>query len=278
MADLLAPGVWWLHETRGSNVFLVEAGDALALIDTGFASSADGIIEELARIAPGRSLTHLLLTHAHPDHTGAAEALRSHFGAQLLAGRGDCTIEAGRAVLSPLANRGPRAPRWLAPLARLRRTARGRGARSERVAPEVLTVDRPLEGELEVASGLLAVPVPGHTPGSYCFVLPERGIAFVGDLVISHRDGLARALARANVDDAAYLEVLRRFADRAPEMGCAGHGPPVLTGFRHQLQELAAQPRRSLWSPRLAMKRVRRMRDFARSISRVRRAPSTKTR
>ena len=25
MADLLLPGVWWLHGTRGSNVFLVRA-------------------------------------------------------------------------------------------------------------------------------------------------------------------------------------------------------------------------------------------------------------
>ena len=48
MADLLAPGLWWLHGTRGSNVYLVESDDGqLALVDTGFSSSAEAIIGEL---------------------------------------------------------------------------------------------------------------------------------------------------------------------------------------------------------------------------------------
>ena len=46
MADLLAPGLWWLHGTRGSNVYLVESDDGqLALVDTGFSSSAEAIID-----------------------------------------------------------------------------------------------------------------------------------------------------------------------------------------------------------------------------------------
>ncbi|MDA1004433.1 MAG: MBL fold metallo-hydrolase, partial [Chloroflexi bacterium] len=75
MADVIAPGVWWLHGTRGSNVFAIDAGGQLLLIDTGFASSADAIITELAQIAPGRRLDAILLTHSHVDHAGAAAAL-----------------------------------------------------------------------------------------------------------------------------------------------------------------------------------------------------------
>ena len=94
IADLVVPGVWWLHETRGSNVYLVEASDGqLLLIDCGFASSADGIIAELEQIAPGRGLDQLLLTHSHVDHSGAAMELRERLGATVAVGRGDCTAD-----------------------------------------------------------------------------------------------------------------------------------------------------------------------------------------
>jgi len=284
LADAVAPGVWWLHETRGSNVFLVEAGDALALVDTGFASSADGIVAEIERVAPGRRLTHVLLTHGHFDHTGAAGELRERLGALVVAGAGDCVLEDGHHVvrvdvgpshrrrrLLRLVGRARRAPRRL--VRELRRLGRPRAPPPPPPEPTPpLRVDVALEGEREITPGLLAVPVPGHTPGSYCFVLPERGVAFVGDLVISHRDGLARSLAFANRDDGAYLDVLRQFAERAPEIGCAGHGPPVVGDFGKQLRALAALPRRSLFDPRQGLRRLRRMRDFSRAISEVRRS------
>ena len=259
MADVIAPGVWWLHGTRGSNVFAIDAGGQLLLIDTGFASSADAIITELAQIAPGRRLDAILLTHSHVDHAGAAAALRSEYGCAVVAGAGDCSRgEHGVSVLEE-------------PLGRshmLRRSLRMLRPRAPR--PEVI-VDRPLSGGALVAPGLLAIPTPGHTPGSYCFVDADRGIAFVGDLVISHADGvIARALAMANSDDAQYLATLATFAGQAPAAGCAGHGPPIFDDFGARLRELAALPRRSPFSPRGVLERARRMRAFTRMVSRRR--------
>lgn len=83
----------------------------------------------------------------------------------------------------------------------------------------------------------------GHTPGSYCYLDTVRGVAFVGDLVISHVDGLARPMQSSNADEAQYLETLRRFAERAPEVGCPGHGAPVLSEFGTQLLGLSLLPR-----------------------------------
>jgi glyoxylase-like metal-dependent hydrolase (beta-lactamase superfamily II) len=117
------------------------------------------------------------------------------------------------------------------------------------------------------------VPTPGHTPGSYCYVDVRRGIAFVGDLVISHGDSLARPLKASNADDEAYLGSVARFAERAPEIGCAGHGPPVLAGFGEQLRELAALPRRGGFSPRVVLDRMRRLQAFRKGMSRRERPP-----
>lgn len=261
MPDQIVPGVWWLRGTRGSNVYLVEAQDGqLLLVDSGFATSAAGIVADLAAVARGRPVSQILLTHAHVDHAGAAMQLREQLGAQVVAGAGDCTSD-GRDgwVLHEATGRSHRARRviqkLLGPVA----------------PPPLVIVDRPLAGQVTVAPGILAVPTPGHTPGSYCYVDEERGVAFVGDLVISHSDALTRPMAVANADDTLYLASLHSFAERAPQVGCAGHGRPVTEGFGAQLRQLATMPRRSLLSPFGMLQRARRLRKFASEIARQRR-------
>ncbi len=53
MAEAVAEGAWWLHGTRGCNVYLVRTDSALVLIDTGFGSSLGGIVRDIATVAPG---------------------------------------------------------------------------------------------------------------------------------------------------------------------------------------------------------------------------------
>ena len=135
-----------------------------------------------------------------------------------------------------------------------------------RALPATAPVDLPIDGRTEVAPGILAVPVPGHTAGSMCFVRTAHAaagpaVACVGDLVISHREGLSRSLVAANRDDAQYLESLRRFADEAPDTGLAGHGYPVRTGFAPALRELATSEREP-WSLSNAWRRARRIAAF----------------
>lgn len=256
MADRVAPGAWWLHATSGSNVYLLEVeGGDLVLIDTGFGSSAPGIIAEVESLAPGRGVSLILLTHHHVDHAGAAAALRAHYGCPVAAGAADCEVS-GEGVFEL------REPLGRSHLMRRLGRLGGRGG------AERLTVDRPLTGGMRVAPGVLAVPTPGHTPGSYCYVASDRDLAFVGDLVISHDDTLARPLKMANDDDAQYLRTLAWFAEQAPAIGCAGHGPPVLADFAAQLRALAALPRRSMLSPRGMLDRARRMGAFSRRIRR----------
>ncbi len=256
MADLLAPGLWWLHGTRGSNVYLVEADDGqLALVDTGFASSAGAILGEVA-LHEGR-LSAILLTHMHRDHSGAAAAVREATGARLCIGRRDCFERDGRAFLHTTVGR----------------THIGRFlfARFQRSRPVDVPVDFCIEGETEILPGIRAVPVPGHTPGSCCFVVDRLDAAFVGDLVISHDGELTRSMRLANHDDEQYLESIRQFGAVAPELGLPGHGIPLLNGFGDALRELAELPRRPA-GLRTTGGRALRMARFGRGISRKRAA------
>lgn len=254
MADLLAPGLWWLHGTRGSNVYLVEADDGrLAMVDTGFASSAPAILDEVR--AHGGTLSAILLTHMHRDHSGAAAAVREATGALLYIGRGDCFQREGQAFLHSTVGR-THVARFLV----------GRLSRSD--APDV-PVDVCIEAESEILPGIRAIPVPGHTAGSCCFVVDRLGAAFVGDLVISHGGELTRSMRLANRDDEQYLESIRQFAAAASESGLPGHGVPVMSGFGDALRELAALPRRPMGVRTLAERAVR-MSRFGRNLSRKR--------
>ena len=256
MVERLADGLWWLHGTRGSNVFLVEADDGqLALVDCGFASSAAAIERELASLASGRPLSAILLTHRHSDHAGAAEAVRKATGASVIAGRADCTASDEGMVLFPT----------------LGRSHFGRRFRMIGGQPLAIPVANAIENPTDVLPGIRAVPTPGHTPGSVCFVVDRLGAAFVGDLVISHSGTLTRSMRSANHDDPQYLESIRAFANIAPGIGLPGHGSPLMAGFGDALRALAALPRRKS-SPRIVAGRVVRMATFTRGMVRRRKA------
>lgn len=258
MAERLTHGLWWLHGTRGSNVFLVEADDGrLALVDTAFGTSAGPIVREIAGAGAGRPLSLIMLTHRHTDHSGAAAQVREQTGAEVVAGLGDCREEDGAPVIRPSLGRSH--------AGRLFRRRFGADARP-------IPVAHPIAEETEVLPGIRAIPVPGHTPGSLCFVVDRIGAAFVGDLVISHRGRLARSMQSANGDDRLYLRTMAEFAATAPEIGLPGHGTPIMTGFGDALRELAALPRRAA-TPRTMAERAVRMASFTHGMVR-RRSPA----
>ena len=252
MTDEVAPGVWWLSGTRGCNVYLVRADDgSFVLVDSGFASSASAIVRETRLVAGDAPVTHLLLTHHHGDHSGAAAEVARELGAVLTAGVDDCDRLDGRAWLS--------AQRMLRPrrlLLRVQRLLRRPSQPQQRVE-----IKRTLSGTVEVAPGLVAHHVPGHTPGSYCYVAERAGACFVGDLVIGHRSALSRSLAAANNDDGQYSrEMLRFTVEGATDLGYPGHGYPRRR-FSDALATLAREPREP-WTLRNAPGRVWRLAAF----------------
>lgn len=251
MASTISEGVWWLHGTRGCNVYLVRARDgSYAIVDTGFGGNVEPVMEEVREIVGAEAITMILLTHFHSDHTGAAHELAEKLGAEVRAGLGDCQQVDDK---------------WELQSHSFRVSKRRNGAVSTSNPIPV----RPVEDGEEVLPGIVAVPTPGHTAGSYCFVVEDAGVALVGDLVISHSDGLSRTLVAANSDDSTYLESIRSFAERVPDIGCPGHGKPVMDEFGEQLRWLSERPRERL-KPWQVPRRMKRLFDFYRFVNRRR--------
>ncbi|HEY0938271.1 MAG TPA: MBL fold metallo-hydrolase [Trebonia sp.] len=229
----VAPGVHRLGDDV-VNFYLIEQADGLVLVDAGLPGHLSQLRGQLA--GSGRSLGDIravLLTHAHPDHTGLASRLQEA-GAQIWVHQQDAAILA----------RGPRSAlrlakpeRSLLPYLLARPAAIGTPLHLARkgafTAPKVsdfrtFSADRLLE---EVPGSPQAVALAGHTPGSTAYLFADRGLLFTGDALVTH-DGLTGYTGPTLVcrgfthDSAAALAALDRLDGLDAATLLPGHGQP----------------------------------------------------
>ncbi len=152
---------------RFVNVFLI-TGRSLTLIDTGVAGCERQIFEYVRTI--GRDpleITRVLLTHSHPDHIGAARAIREATG---------CCIAAHAAEQAWIENVN---------LQCRERPVPGFHALVGGPVPLSHTLD---DGEVLALDGdhnldLIVLHTPGHSAGSVSFLMKSEGVLFTGDAV-----------------------------------------------------------------------------------------------
>jgi glyoxylase-like metal-dependent hydrolase (beta-lactamase superfamily II) len=201
----LASDVWRLAERVRPliNVYLV--GDVL--IDAGRRQDEGRIMRELE----GRPLAMVALTHAHPDHQGAAHAVCEARQVPLACHAADVDAMEGRrsmdgtSAIGRFVNR-----RWGGPPHR---------------------VERVLQEGDEVA-GFRVLHAPGHAPGEVILFRDHDRVAICGDVIrtISYATLRARILEPPdgfNVDSAENRASIRKLARLGPSLILPGHGPAV---------------------------------------------------
>lgn len=200
----------------GTNSYLLGEG-AVAVIDPGPDEPAHLAALEAA-LAPGERITHVLVTHAHRDHSLLARPLAARWGAEVLA-FGDAA--AGR---SPLP----------APLAGLAGLGGGEGVDAG-FAPDRALADGAV---LDLPAGrLTALWTPGHMGNHLCFLWAD--IAFSGDHVMGWATSI---VSPPDGDMTAYMASLDRLAAARPRRLLPGHGAPVEDPTA-RIAELAAHRR-----------------------------------
>ncbi|MCD1624667.1 MAG: MBL fold metallo-hydrolase [Paracoccaceae bacterium] len=208
------PSPMTLH---GTNTYII-GGTDLAVIDPG-PDHADHLKAILAAVGPHQQITHILVTHAHVDHSPLSRALSQATGAPVLA-FGDAV--AGRSpVMQQLAAQGL--------------AGGGEGVDRDFVPDQCLP-----HGAIVSGSGwtLEAVWTPGHFGNHLCFGFND--ILFSGDLVMGWASSLVSPPDGDLSDFMASCIALRRRNDR---LYLSGHGAPV-NDPRARLDWLIAHRRR----------------------------------
>ena len=153
--------------------FLLEAGDASVMIDTGMVGEPFFIRRLFRRVGlKPQSLKAILLTHGHLDHAGNLAWLKEWSGARVYAHPQEARHIAGSYPYTGIT-------RWCGRL-----EAAGRTAFRYRAAP----IDEPLiDGqELPFWDGLRVIHLPGHTAGHCGFYSAKHDLLFSGDMFASY--------------------------------------------------------------------------------------------
>ncbi len=180
----------------GTGTYVVGHGK-VAVIDPG-PDLPEHVAALLAGLA-GETVSHILITHTHLDHSPAAAALQAATGA-------------------PTHGFGPH----------------GRyGDTGESGADLAFTPDHRLgDGDGVEGPGwrLEAVHTPGHASNHLCFALPQERALFSGDHVMGWS---TTVVAPPDGDMAAYMRSLAKLRQRRDEIFWPTHGGPIRDPQRH---------------------------------------------
>ncbi len=186
---------------RGTNTYLVGETD-LAVIDPG-PEDEQHLHAILAALAPGQRISHILVTHAHLDHSPLARRLAARTGAPVYA-YGDAT--AGRSLV-------------------MQQLHLSGGAQGGEGVDAGFTPDIPLaDGETLTGPGwqITAHWTPGHFGNHMCFTLEDA--IFTGDLVMGWASSL---VSPPDGDLSDFMDSCRKLHGLDAKVYHPGHGAPV---------------------------------------------------
>ncbi|MBN8975080.1 MAG: MBL fold metallo-hydrolase [Rhizobiales bacterium] len=181
----------------GTVSYIVGRGK-VAIIDPGPDNAAHA--QALLDAVKGETVTHIVVTHTHNDHSPNTPRIKAATGAPVYA---EGVHRASR-------------PRY----------------ESEKHNPES-GADRDFKPEVTLRDGdviegdgwrLEAVATPGHTANHMAFSWPERELMFIGDHVMGWSTSIVAPPDGSMVD---YMASLDRLTQRKEHLYFSGHGPEI---------------------------------------------------
>jgi glyoxylase-like metal-dependent hydrolase (beta-lactamase superfamily II) len=178
---------------KGTGTYLV-GRDEVAVIDPG--PQLPGHLAALLRALDGATVSHILVTHTHVDHSPLAAALKAATGA-------------------PVFGFGPHP---------------AHGSAGELGGDRDFVPDARLDdGDVVTGRGwtLEAIHTPGHASNHLCFALREEACVFTGDHVMGWS---TTVVSPPDGDMAAYMASLDKLRQRPEQLYIPSHGPEVTDG------------------------------------------------
>ena len=222
----VAPGLDQLR-ALASRVTVVTAGESALVIDAGAKGSTPIVLWglEALGIAP-EQVAVIAITHHHPDHTGGLPRLFEATGARVAAHSLDAGVIAGS---EPRPD--PYQNEFVAGVTRpIVRALYGDGVEVDTLLKDGDVL--PFEEEVRV------VHTPGHTPGSTCYYIPEKGAVIVGDAMQRRFGKLGPPSERVTADNRMARESLARLLPLDFHTICFSHYPPLTENAHGELEML----------------------------------------
>jgi glyoxylase-like metal-dependent hydrolase (beta-lactamase superfamily II) len=207
----------WLIPLGNVNGVLLEGDDGeLVLIDAGFPNHETAVFDALSTL--GRrpeDLSHIVFTHAHPDHIGSAAAIVKRTGAKTWMHPLDAPIAE---------NGGPFRPMKPSPRPVQRILFRIFWRPNEPIAP--VGIDQHIhDGEtLPLAGGLKVIHTPGHSAGHVSLLWRDDRLLIVGD-VGSNMAGVSDPLGFEDQEQGRRSQ--RQLASLNFQAAAFGHGRAI---------------------------------------------------
>ena len=188
---------------KGTGTYIIGHGK-VAIVDPG--PDQQDHIDAVLRAVRGETVTHILVTHTHRDHSPNTARIKAATGATVYA-------------------EGPhRASR---PRYESEKISSESGADRD-FRPDIAVRDsETIEGQ---GWALQAVATPGHTANHLAFAWQDRKMLFVGDHVMGWSTSIVAPPDGSMID---YMASLQRLTARSEDLYFSGHGPEIPDGPRY---------------------------------------------
>jgi glyoxylase-like metal-dependent hydrolase (beta-lactamase superfamily II) len=204
---------------KGSATFVLGRGE-VAVIDPGPKDEAhiDAILAAL--VEHGETVSHVLVTHTHPDHSPGTALLKERTGAKSYGfGRHpvepDTPEDAFEYPKKDNGNADPHDPEA---------TSEEHRGDVDFVPDHAVTTGDVITGKGWRAE---ALHTPGHISNHLCFALPDLGLVFTGDHVMGWSTSV---ISPPGGDLSDYLASLQLLAGRRESIYVPTHGKPIPKG------------------------------------------------
>ena len=187
--------------TLSGTVSYIVGRGKVAIIDPGPDDEAHA--KALLDAVRGETVTHILITHTHRDHSPNAARIKAATGAPTYA---EGVHRASRPYYES-------------------ETMSTEAGADRDFKPDIVVRD----GEIINGDGwsLEVVATPGHTANHIAFAWPERKLIFVGDHVMGWSTSVVMPPDGSMID---YMASLHRLAKRDEQLYFSGHGPEIPDG------------------------------------------------
>ncbi|MGD0449669.1 MAG: MBL fold metallo-hydrolase [Candidatus Bathyarchaeia archaeon] len=203
------------------NVYLVEDGDKLILIDTGLPRSDKKIIKYIESLSHRPSdVATTVITHFHIDHVGSLKKVQEATGSKVAVGEFDAEIVAGK--------KSPPKPKNL--MFR---------AFSSVIKPAPIKPDAVLK-EGDSIGGLTVILTAGHSEGSISLLDTKRKVMFVGDALRFVNGKLTESPGQFNLDSAKARESIGKISTFDFDVMLGGHGDPLMPDASQKVKDFYA--------------------------------------